>query len=288
LQRPSGEVLDVNLRCAAGWMVFCLPAIANPIGPKPDTLQAWDDYIQHVVRAEPTAGVGHQFLWLDRDPQRAERVRRGEVLAASETGANPHAVPHALIHHWVGAVFIPGATLAQVFAVAEDYGRYKEFYKPGVLDAALVCRIGSGEDEERFRVRYAQKFLFTSAVLDTEYQIRHVQLDARRWYSIAHSTRLQESADQAKSWEIVSASDAGSRYIWRIYFVSRYEQRDGGVYVEQENIVLSRGIPTSLRWLVEPAVRQLSRDVVVAYLRATRDAVRSGSGTPNPAGKYSQ
>lgn len=36
-------------------------------------------------------------------------------------------------------------------------------------------------------------------------------------------------------------------FIWRIYSVSQYEERDGGV--------LSWGIPSSVRWLVNPVVK---------------------------------
>jgi|ERR1700733_2341767 len=91
---------------------------------------------------------------------------------------------------------------------------------------------------------------------------------------LAQSTGLQESTNPSKPGERPATGDGGSRYVCRIFLVSRYEQRDAGEYVEQENIALSRSIPISLRWLVEPAVRQLSRDVVVGYLRETRDAVR--------------
>jgi hypothetical protein len=56
---------------------------------------------------------------------------------------------------------------------------------------------------------------------------------------------------------------------------SRYEQRDGGVYLEQKSIVLGRAIPGSLRWLVEPTIRRLSRHLTIASLRQTREAVCS-------------
>ena len=170
-------------------------------------------------------------------------------------------MPYGLIHDWVGAVFVPSVTLAQVFAVVRDYDRYSEYYSPTVIASAVLCR---GGEEESFRVRYSRKVLFVSEILDSDYQVRRVQVDARRWYSVVHSTRLQEVRDQGFG---------RSRYIWRIYTISRYEQRDGGVYLEQENIVLSPGIPRSLRWLVQPAIRELSRDLIVTSLRQTRDAV---------------
>jgi len=34
----------------------------------------------------------------------------------------------ALIHDWLGTIFIPGAGVAQVKAVLQDYENYKVFY----------------------------------------------------------------------------------------------------------------------------------------------------------------
>jgi hypothetical protein len=273
----------VNVRCTVGLLVVGFPAISNAAGVRPETLKAWDQYIQRVELRTNASAAGHSpFLWIDQDPQRAGRVRRGEILAIPEVGANGlEAVPHGLIHDWVGAAFIPGVTLAQVFAVVEDYGRYNEFYKPTVVDAALLCSSGQGKsgEEARFRVRYTQKVLFTSDVLDSEYLVHRIQVDQRRWYSVAQSTSIQEFRDHGASAQ-VNASENGlvgdeeSRYIWRIECISKYEQRDGGVYMEQENIVLSRSIPISLRWLVEPVIRQLSKDLTAASLQKTCDAVR--------------
>jgi hypothetical protein len=253
--------------------VLWFPAIALAAGPKPGTLKAWDEYIQHVaLPTKQEAQENGRFLWMDQDPLRVARAQRGEILASEIDGDGPRPVPHGLIHHWIGAVFIPGVMPGKVFAVVRDYDRYSEFYRPTVVDSALLCR---SLEEERFRLRYAQKVLFVTEVLDSESSVRHVRLDARRWYSITQSTRLQEIADPSGPAGNGSFADEGSRYVWRIYSISRYEQRDGGVYVEQENIVLSRAIPMSLEWLVEPAIRRLSMHLTVTYLRQTREAVRS-------------
>jgi hypothetical protein len=137
-----------------------------------------------------------------------------------------------------------------------------------VVDSDLICRSG---EEDRFRVVYFQKVLFVSELLESDYSLRDIRLDERRWYSTAQSTRLQEITDRSEG----ALTDAGSRYIWRIYGISKYEQRDGGVYVEQEHILLTRAIPTSLQWLVEPVIHQLSMRLTAAYLRLTREAVQS-------------
>jgi hypothetical protein len=66
----------------------------------------------------------------------------------------------------------------------------------------------------------------------------------------------------------------GNGLIWRLFSLARYVERDGGVYLELEAIGLSRDIPASLRWLVAPIVRRISRGSLSTSLRQTRDAVR--------------
>jgi len=258
----------MKLRCAVGLLVVWFSSISSAAGLRPETLKAWNEYVQQVDLRE---GNG-PFLWMDQNPRRAARARQGEILADSEVGADGKAVPNGVIHDWVGAVFVPGVTLAQVFAVVQNYDRYGEYYRPTVINAALLWKSkAKNGEQEAVRVRYSRKVLFVSEVLDSEYEIHRVQVDAQRWYSVSQSTRLREVSQSG------SPGDGESRYVWRIYNIARYAQKDGGVYLEQESIVLSRAIPGGVRWLVQPAIRQLSRELIVTSLRQTRNAVDSAS-----------
>ena len=68
---------------------------------------------------------------------------------------------------------------------------------------------------------------------------------------------------------------APSAYLWALSSISRYEERDGGVYLELDAMALSRDIPAALRWLVDPFVRQAAVNTLIAYLKQTRDAVKA-------------
>src|SRR5437879_1811447 len=72
----------------------------------------------------------------------------------------------------------------------------------------------------------------------------------------------------------------GSGFIWRLHSIARYEERDGGVYLELEAIALTREIPASLRWLVNPVVNHLSTNSLTTTLRQTRDSVNSLPADP--------
>jgi hypothetical protein len=113
-----------------------------------------------------------------------------------------------------------------------------------------------------------------STALEGEYEACYHQLDHRRWYSIAHTTRMREIRRYALPGAQELPTDQGSGYIWRIYSFARFEEKDGGVYVELEVIVLSRDIPVAVRWVVNPIVRRISRNSMVVSLQQITQAVR--------------
>ena len=257
-------------------LLLSTSTLSNALELKSDTLQAWDEYIQTVdsrLKA-PTSG-GKPFLWMDESPDRCRRVRDGEILVSPVGEHVPKHVPSGLIHHWMGATFIPNTTLNNVFAVTRRYDRYKEFYKPLVIDAKPVNQT---DTEDRFNILLRNKALLSKTALDGEYLSSYVHLDEKRWYSISYTTRIREIKDYGQSNERKLEPDVGSGFIWRIYSGARFEERDGGVYVEIEAIVLSRDIPASFRPLVNPIVRRLSKGSVLTSLQQTQEAVRTSTG----------
>ncbi len=255
-------------------LVSCTPIVSNAVELKPETLTAWEQYIGTVDRRLDATSAGGPFLWIDESPGRDSRVQRGEVLV-SQIETDTTKIPHGLIHDWIGGLFVPNATLADALAVPRNHERYAEWYGPTVDQASLLEH---SNNEDRFEVRYVRTALFVTVVLDAQYETRYQQLDSTRWYSISRSLRIHEIHDYGRANKRRIPADDGSSYLSRIYSVSRYEQRDNGVYIEQENIALSRRIPPSVRWMIEPAVRRLSRDLLTKTLEQTRAAVRSRSG----------
>ncbi|HLJ16626.1 MAG TPA: hypothetical protein VKV15_19170 [Bryobacteraceae bacterium] len=259
----------MNVRSALA-MFLLLPA-ANAAELKQETVQAWNEYIQTVnSQMEERLHPDHSFLWIDESPDRSRRVRAGEILASPVGPHNPKKVPSGLIHHWIGAMFLPGARVDDVFSVLRDYGRYKDYYRPTVLDSKLVSHGSTGD---KFSMLLMNKAVFLKIALDSDYQSSYFRLDDRRWYSVAYTTRVQEIEDYGQPDARRLPADEGGGYIWRLYSITRFEERDGGVYVEVEAIALSRDIPLSLRWMVEPIVRRVSKNSLLTSLRQTQQAV---------------
>ncbi|MGA3237551.1 MAG: hypothetical protein ABSG03_14740 [Bryobacteraceae bacterium] len=259
-------------------LVAGFPGLLSAIELQPDTLKAWDDYIRNADSHMQSRLDGRRpFLWTDEASDRGARLRQGEILVVPINGHGAQSVANGLIHDWLGAAFIPNATIEGLLAVVHDYGRYKEFYGPVVADSkVLAC----SETDQRFSMVWQHRVLFVDAAIEGQYQASDFALDAQHGYNIANTTQLREIESYGKSGEYLLPPGQGSGFIWRLHSIARYEQRDGGVYLELEAIALTRTIPSSLRWVVTPVVNHLSINSLMTSLRQTRDAVVSLPQSP--------
>jgi hypothetical protein len=252
-----------------------LTSVAAAAELKQETLQSFDEHVA-VVNAQMQQRIrgGAAFLWIDESPERVLQARDGKIVVAPADAHTPKRVPSGLIHYWIGAAFLPNARLEEVFSVVRDYRHYKDYYSPVVIDSKSVQQLGT---EDQFSMLLMNRSWLTKTALDSDYHSRYVQVDASRWYSVSYATRIQEIADYGQPDEHKLPVDEGSGYVWRLHSITRFEERDGGVYVEVEASALSRDIPGSLRWLVDPIVRRVSRHSLLTSLRQTQDAVSISS-----------
>jgi hypothetical protein len=243
-------------------------ALARGAELKQVTLANWDAYVD---ASRLQIGPQTPFLRLDRKPERLQHVRAGEILVSPAGNENPRPVDSGLIHDWIGAAFLPDAKVENVLTTVRDYGNYREYYKPTVVDSRLLSRSGNCE---KYSMRVVNKEVVGETALDMEYETCYFKVDENRWYSITQSTRVQELRHYGQANEQELPPDQGSGFIWRLYSIARYEQRDGGTYIEVEAIALSRDIPAALRWMVNPIVRRVSKNSMVLSLQQTGAAVR--------------
>ncbi len=207
-----------------------------------------------------------------RRPSAQRESATGRSWSRPWAAKRPKRVPSGLIHDWIGAAFLPNATLKETLATVRDYRRYKDFYQPLIVDSRPLGRDGGGY---RFSIVMVNRTLFSKTALHSECGDSYYQVDARRWYSVGHSNSVREIENYGQAAERELPPDEGSGYVWRLFSLSRFEERDGGVYVEREVIALSRDISIALRWLVEPVVNRLSRNSLSNSLLQTRHAVLS-------------
>lgn len=236
---------------------------------QPHTTAAFDRYIESAEQRLDRQAHSERFLWIDSNPAHKTRVAQGEAVSEPYSGNGDIDVPDGLIHDWVGAVFIPHASIERVIASAQDYNSHTAFYSPELQASKIVRKDGKTFD---VYMRLLKKRVIT-VVLDTDHHVTYFPLEDARWYSVSHSTRIAEVSNpgDAAETEMTPGHDHG--FLWRLNSYWHFEQRDGGVYVECEAISLSRSVPVGFGWLVNPIVRALPRESLANTLRAMRASV---------------
>lgn len=272
------------LFCLRWALVFCLMIAPSPVGAtdlRPEAARGFDKYVCLTeLRMQSELASGGAFLWIEGlpEPRRSEaypQLQHGEVISARLQTDDPSghsSTPGALIHHWVGTVFIPGASLSQVLAVVQNYNRHAEYYKPEVAQSKLVEHMG-----EDFKVHYRlRKKKIITIILDTDYKVHCHSIDAVRAYCNSISTRIAqvENAGEPDEHELPPGKDGG--YLWRLNSYWRYFDSGRGVYVQCEAVSLTRDIPAGLNWLVGPFVESVPRESLEFTLNSTRSAVLRG------------
>jgi hypothetical protein len=238
---------------------------------KPETKAAWDAYLQAAnaamqVRLQP----GAHFLWLDDQPGRAEDIRAKGPYIAPVGPHIPKKVPSGLIHDWLGVGFVPNVKIEDILRIIRDYDRYKDIYRPHVIDS-----ISHGTDgvKDLFTMRLMNKSVIAKTALDVDCEASYFRVDDQHWYSVSNTTHIQEVDRFDTPEQRTFPEDQGTGLIWRLSSITRLEERDGGVYAELEAIALSRDIPVAFRLFVTPIVRRVSRDSLAVSLHQTKVAV---------------
>jgi hypothetical protein len=176
-----------------------------------------------------------------------------------------------LIHDWIGAALIPGATIKDTLALIQDYDNHKNIYQPEVIASQLISRHGN---HFRIYLRLLKKRIMT-VVLDTDHDVHYRSLDRRRWLCRSYTTRIAEVEDAGSSNERVLPPDTGYGFLWRLYSYWRFQEKQVGVHVECRAISLTRDVPLGLGWIIEPIVQKLPQESLINTLEATRRALQA-------------
>lgn len=261
--------------------LLVLSAAASCAELQQKTVDAFNRYVSATeARFTNELRPGGAFLYVDGLPADAQKsaydqLRRGDILVEKvETkiqGGN-HDVPDGMIHHWAGLIFISGTTLAKVIPLVQDYEHRAELYKPDVIASRVLAH--QGNDYKIFMRLYQKRF--TTVVFNTEYTVHWGQVDAKKTYSHSLSTRVTEVKDASRPDGEEYPVGKGSGYLWRLYTYWRFQEKDGGVYIQCEAVSLSRDIPTGLGWLLRPLVTKIPRESLNRALGRTREIVLSG------------
>jgi hypothetical protein len=244
---------------------------------QPRTLEAWRAYEQQVderYRHRTAPLFAHDAF--GRDKAWRDLARSGAVAMFEADRPSPGAqivdVPEGRIHHWVGAVFIEGTTLAEVLEeLKQNAGNESRSYED-VLASRLLDRNG---DRMRVFMKLRRESALVTVTYNTEHAVEYRVLDHTRATSRSTATRIAELANAGTAGEHEKNPGDDYGFLWRLNAYWRYEQVPGGVLIECESISLSRGIPFALRLFVTGAVKGIARESLEKTLRGLRVSLTS-------------
>jgi hypothetical protein len=245
------------------------------------TIQAFGGYVAK-TEAQNTESLGRgPFLWVDGLPEKERtetiaKLKGGEVemrrLGLNADGEN-ETVPGGMIHDWEGIVFIPGAKLDNVLKILEDYNHQSTYYAPDVEASRIESRSG---DQFHVFLRFRRHKVVT-VVLDTEHVVDYFRDSPLKAHSRSSAVRIAQVDDPGGPKEREKTPGKDDGYLWRMETWWRMEERDSGVYVQNQVVTLTRDIPTGLGWLIEPFITNIPRETLQFTLEATRRAVLNNS-----------
>jgi len=264
--------------------VLCL-CLATPLAAaaavlQMKTLQAWDKYVQ-LTEKRIEAELQNESRFLRMDTMKKEdsakvqsMLKSGQMYAERmrtlDAGGHEIEVPSGMIHHWYGAVFIPGIKVDQLVRWIQDYDQHSKYFKE-VEKSKLLSRNG-----DTFRVYF--RFTRTKVVTvhyNTEHTATYHDHGKGKISSRSVSTKIAELDDVGTPSEKELAIGNDSGYMWRLNSYWRFREQDGGVVVECESLSLSRGIPYGLGWLISNYLETIPRESLESALISTRDGVRT-------------
>ena len=238
--------MATHLRAAALLALAVSVNTASAADLRPETVAAFDAYV-----------LKHE-----------RRIAADPYMRTTDTRTEGHTIdiPGGLVHHWRGAMFVPGATVDAAVSLLQDYDRHAAIYAPTVARSRILARDG---DSFKVFLRFVMRKVIT-VVVNSEHDARFTRDAPDRARSRIVSSRINqvEEADTPQERELPVGRDGG--YLWRLNSYWRFLQKDGGVYIECESITLTRGIPTGFGWLVRPFVTSIPRESLAFTLETTR------------------
>jgi hypothetical protein len=208
---------------------------------------------------------------MTQDPAKDSKLRGGEMRIEPGNPRLDNKVPGGMIQDWVGSMFMPGATLAQIQSVLQDYANYKNYYRPKVIESQQLAR--TGDDYEVFLRLYEEHIL--TVVLNVNYHIRYQMPDAQHLTVTSHSTRIAEVKDPDRSYTDEAPVGDDSGFLWRLNSYWHFTAADGGVYARCEAISLSRDVPLAFGWMLKGFLENFPKESMVNTLRGTSSAVQN-------------
>jgi hypothetical protein len=234
--------------------------------PSSTALVAFDTASRAIETRLATEHVTPSFLTLTQDIR--NRLHHGELVLENLT---PAAQPSdALLHHWRGTIFIPGATAANFDHLLRNFNAYPQSFAPQVVRTRVLS---STQDHAIATLRIRQHHVLT-VVMDQTYDVTFVARDHTHGFSISRSTRIDEIASPNTPTEHALSPADSHGFLYRQNTYWSYAEEPGGLLIQLESLSLTRNIPTGFAWAVRPFVDSIPRESLTFTLTSAAKALR--------------
>jgi hypothetical protein len=259
---------------------LAVPLAASATTVQNQTLRAWDTYVrlteQRIANElnSPSRFLRVDFMNSDDSQKVQAALKAGKVyvdkMKTTDSSGKDIDVPDGMIHHWYGAIFVPGIRVDPLLRWIQDYDQQHKYFKE-VEQSKLLSRDG---DNFRVFLRLSRTKVVT-VHYNTEHAVDYHYYGSGRSSSRSVTTKIAEidNAGTASEREMPVGKDSG--FMWRLNSYWRFREQDGGVVIECESVSLSRGIPFGLGWLVGDYVESIPRESLESALTSIREGVRS-------------
>lgn len=259
--------------CVAGFVLIATlhASIIPTVHLDEATIKAYQDYVSTFEKAvvEPFNQSGK--LWIDSECcAKKSSFESGKELV--EPRRNEDLV-HGSVHHFSGSLRIPGATIASLRKVMQDYPHYVEIFKPDLGSASATKEADSTPEDEHFRAKLllVQGTIWMNVTYDTLYDTHYRRVAPDRWTARSITTYIKELKDpkNLSGGYLPEGDDHGFLWKTNTYWFAR--ERNGGLDLEADSLALSRPSPVGFAWWgtrrSRDAVDKMLRDVKAAMLK---------------------
>jgi putative flippase GtrA len=263
-------------------LIALTPALASA-GPGGAAASGWQRYEAHVEQRFPPTHAGQTAGAFFAHDGLAPAGWRGEVMrgGVSMIKIDAPSLADAKIHHWVGAVFVPGLTLDRLLATLKAAAGSESRFYDDVVQSRLLARDG---DHLSIFMKLRRSSIVT-VTYNTEHRVEYTRLTPTRAAARSVATRIVELEDAGTANEREKPAGEDSGFLWKLNAYWRYEEVPGGVIVECESVSLSRSVPLIVRPVANPIVDRIARESLARTLESLRKVLTSapaGAAVPRP------
>lgn len=238
----------------------------------PEAERAFDSYITDVearLAAEHASAALAALSANGAARDRVERQLRSGILLVEPVHGGTWDAGGALLHHWRGTAFVPGATAPDMLALVRDPGHLARYYAPQVVASHALPAEGKTTSLIRFK-----KQKIVTVILDAQFEGRS-ELIGNAGYSYSRSVHIWQIDHPGTAQEQRRREGRDDGFLWRLNSYWSFLEAPDGLFIECEAVSLTRDVPLGLGWLLMPVIQSLPRESLQFTLSTTRNVLQT-------------